>query len=56
MNPEHVNETSDDELSRGFLEGPFFSEEEVTSHLGRVVAGSWVRFGAGLGRQTRSYR
>lgn len=38
LNPEHVKhliEASDDELARGFLDGPFFSEEEVTRHLGR---------------------
>lgn len=37
MSPEHVKhliETSDDELARGVLDGPFFSEEEVTNQLG----------------------
>ena len=32
---DHLIETTDEELSLGFLEGPFFSEDEVTQHLGR---------------------
>ena len=32
---DHLIETTNEELSLGFLEGPFFSEDEVTRHLGR---------------------
>eukprot|EP00435_Cladocopium_sp_Y103_P044145 s2882_g12.t1 len=32
---EHLEETAKEELQLGFLEGPFSTEAEVTSHLGR---------------------
>ena len=32
---DHLIETTNEELSLGFLEGPFFTEDEVTRHLGR---------------------
>ena len=31
----HLLETTEEELSLGFLEGPFFSEAQVTEFLGR---------------------
>eukprot|EP00435_Cladocopium_sp_Y103_P049944 s2858_g15.t1 len=33
---EHLEETAKEELQLGFLEGPFFSEAEVSAHLGRT--------------------
>ena len=32
---DHLIETTNEELALGFLEGPFFSEDEVTRYLGR---------------------